>query len=300
MSDAPHAMTSHRPYLLRALYEWIADNGMTPHVLVDATQPGVRVPPHAVKDGRVVLNIAERAVAQAGTGQRQHPLHRALRRRQPGGGGADCRGAGDLRARNRAGHGAARGHRRQRRRPGCGAASDPPEDDDPRHRRRGAARTCAWSSNRRHCRSGFSREPCESQRERGRRDPRIAIAQEWLPLSRTASYADALPSVQVHDARRVDRPAEVDQFVAAQHQPADMAVVAAFRILEAEAALETQPAIRRRGTGAGRSRARSGPATARSPHGRRCGRRPRRVRPRRARNSRARSRWRRRSSGSAG
>ncbi|HMT37498.1 MAG: ClpXP protease specificity-enhancing factor [Xanthomonadales bacterium] len=60
----PPAMTSHRPYLLRALYEWIVDNGMTPHVLVDATQPGVRVPAHAVKDGRIVLNIAERAVAR--------------------------------------------------------------------------------------------------------------------------------------------------------------------------------------------------------------------------------------------
>lgn len=64
MSDAPAArMTSHRPYLLRALYEWIADNGMTPHLLVDATRPGVRVPPHTVKDGKVVLNIAARAVA---------------------------------------------------------------------------------------------------------------------------------------------------------------------------------------------------------------------------------------------
>lgn len=55
-------MTSQRPYLLRALYEWIVDNGMTPHVLVDATVPGVRVPPHTVKDGQVVLNIADRAV----------------------------------------------------------------------------------------------------------------------------------------------------------------------------------------------------------------------------------------------
>jgi len=64
MSDEPYVMTSHRPYLLRALYEWIADNGMTPHVLVDATQAGVRVPPHTVKDGRVVLNIADRAVAK--------------------------------------------------------------------------------------------------------------------------------------------------------------------------------------------------------------------------------------------
>ena len=57
-------MTSHRPYLLRALYEWIVDNGMTPHVLVDAGQPGVRVPQHAIKDGKVVLNIAERALAR--------------------------------------------------------------------------------------------------------------------------------------------------------------------------------------------------------------------------------------------
>lgn len=56
-------MTSHRPYLLRALYEWIADNGMTPHLLVDATRQGVQVPSHAVKDGKIVLNIAERAVS---------------------------------------------------------------------------------------------------------------------------------------------------------------------------------------------------------------------------------------------
>ncbi|MCW4453822.1 ClpXP protease specificity-enhancing factor [Flavobacterium sp. MXW15] len=55
-------MTSHRPYLLRALVEWINDNGMTPHILVDAGLPGVQVPASAVKEGRVVLNIAERAV----------------------------------------------------------------------------------------------------------------------------------------------------------------------------------------------------------------------------------------------
>jgi stringent starvation protein B len=64
MTDDTARMTSHRPYLLRALYEWIADNGMTPHLLVDAQQPGVRVPAHTVKDGRVVLNIADRAVAK--------------------------------------------------------------------------------------------------------------------------------------------------------------------------------------------------------------------------------------------
>jgi stringent starvation protein B len=64
MGDDALAMSSQRPYLLRALYEWIVDNGMTPHVLVDARVPGVRVPRHAVKDGRIVLNIADRAVAK--------------------------------------------------------------------------------------------------------------------------------------------------------------------------------------------------------------------------------------------
>lgn len=57
-------MTSNRPYLLRAMYEWIADNGMTPYILVDANAPGVKVPKSAIKDGRVVLNVAARAVAQ--------------------------------------------------------------------------------------------------------------------------------------------------------------------------------------------------------------------------------------------
>ncbi|KAF1709278.1 ClpXP protease specificity-enhancing factor [Pseudoxanthomonas kalamensis DSM 18571] len=64
MSDSYPRMTSHRPYLLRALAEWIADNDMTPHLLVDATRQGVQVPPSAVKEGKVVLNIAQRAVAR--------------------------------------------------------------------------------------------------------------------------------------------------------------------------------------------------------------------------------------------
>ena len=64
MTEQAQRMTSHRPYLLRALSEWIADNDMTPHLLVDATQPGVQVPSSAVKEGKVVLNIAERAVVR--------------------------------------------------------------------------------------------------------------------------------------------------------------------------------------------------------------------------------------------
>lgn len=57
-------MTSNRPYLVRALYEWISDNGLTPYLLVDAAVAEVRVPPGAAKDGRVVLNIAARAVTK--------------------------------------------------------------------------------------------------------------------------------------------------------------------------------------------------------------------------------------------
>ena len=70
MSDAA-PMSSNRPYLLRALYEWIGDNDMTPHLLVDATCEGVQVPKAAVKDGRVVLNIAARAVAGLDMGNRE-------------------------------------------------------------------------------------------------------------------------------------------------------------------------------------------------------------------------------------
>ncbi len=63
MTETPR-MGSNRPYLLRALNEWINDNGMTPHLLVDAERDGVQVPASSVKDGKVVLNIAPRAVAQ--------------------------------------------------------------------------------------------------------------------------------------------------------------------------------------------------------------------------------------------
>lgn len=62
------AMSSNRPYLLRAMFDWISDNGMTPYLLVDAGVDGVRVPPASVKDGRVVLSIAARAVAHLAIG----------------------------------------------------------------------------------------------------------------------------------------------------------------------------------------------------------------------------------------
>jgi stringent starvation protein B len=55
-------MTSNRPYLLRALYEWISDNQMTPHILVDAAIEGVDVPEQAIQKGKVILNIDQAAV----------------------------------------------------------------------------------------------------------------------------------------------------------------------------------------------------------------------------------------------
>lgn len=55
-------MTPSRPYLIRALYEWILDNGMTPYVLVDVADERVVVPQQYVENGRIVLNINPSAV----------------------------------------------------------------------------------------------------------------------------------------------------------------------------------------------------------------------------------------------
>lgn len=55
-------MTSSRPYLLRALNEWIVDNGMTPQILVDATHENLQIPDAVRNSEKVVLNIAPAAV----------------------------------------------------------------------------------------------------------------------------------------------------------------------------------------------------------------------------------------------
>ena len=55
-------MTPRRPYLVRAFYDWLVDNDLTPHLVVDATLPGAQVPMEFVSDGQIVLNIAPRAV----------------------------------------------------------------------------------------------------------------------------------------------------------------------------------------------------------------------------------------------
>ncbi len=55
-------MTSHRPYMIRALHEWILDNNFTPYILVNAFAEGVEVPQDFVKDDQIVLNISPQAI----------------------------------------------------------------------------------------------------------------------------------------------------------------------------------------------------------------------------------------------
>lgn len=57
-------MSPRRPYLFRAFYDWILDNELTPHVVVNATRYGVDVPAEYIKDGQIVLNIAPQSVGQ--------------------------------------------------------------------------------------------------------------------------------------------------------------------------------------------------------------------------------------------
>lgn len=55
-------MNSSRPYLVRALYEWIVDNNCTPYLVVNAEYPQVQVPRQHIKDGQIVLNVSPTAV----------------------------------------------------------------------------------------------------------------------------------------------------------------------------------------------------------------------------------------------
>lgn len=55
-------MTSNKPYLLRALYDWICDNHLTPYLLVDATGDDLSIPFEFVEDGKIILNISLSAV----------------------------------------------------------------------------------------------------------------------------------------------------------------------------------------------------------------------------------------------
>lgn len=64
-------LTARRPYLLRAFYDWLLDNQLTPHLVVDINLPGVQVPLEYARDGQIVLNIAPRAVGNLELGNDQ-------------------------------------------------------------------------------------------------------------------------------------------------------------------------------------------------------------------------------------
>ena len=97
-------MNQLKPYLLRATRDWCLDNGLTPHLLVDATAAGVVVPTSHIEDGKIVLNTSPRAIQAfdiddggvrfAARFRRQGILRRSATQRR----------ARDLRQGNRSGH----------------------------------------------------------------------------------------------------------------------------------------------------------------------------------------------------
>ncbi|MFA6164694.1 MAG: ClpXP protease specificity-enhancing factor [Methylobacter sp.] len=55
-------MTPLKPYLIRSIYEWIIDNNLTPHLLVDANNCDAILPQEFIEDGKIVLNIRPEAI----------------------------------------------------------------------------------------------------------------------------------------------------------------------------------------------------------------------------------------------
>ncbi len=55
-------MTSNKPYIVKAFYQWISDNDLTPYIVVDVNVYGVMVPMAYVNDGQIVLNVSGSAV----------------------------------------------------------------------------------------------------------------------------------------------------------------------------------------------------------------------------------------------
>lgn len=55
-------MSSNKPYMIRAVHEWILDNDCTPYIVFMADYPGVQVPQDFIRDGQITLNIAPSAV----------------------------------------------------------------------------------------------------------------------------------------------------------------------------------------------------------------------------------------------
>lgn len=57
-------MTPSRPYFIRAIYDWVLDNRMTPYIVVNAEYPKIQIPDRYVENGKIVLNISPQAVSQ--------------------------------------------------------------------------------------------------------------------------------------------------------------------------------------------------------------------------------------------
>ena len=55
-------MTPLKPYLIRSIYDWIIDNNLTPHLLVDATHPHAVLPEEYIEDNKIVLNVRPEAI----------------------------------------------------------------------------------------------------------------------------------------------------------------------------------------------------------------------------------------------
>jgi len=66
MVDTP--VRSRRPYLLRAMHEWISDSNQTPHIVVDASMEGVEVPRQYVQGGKIILNVSSGATSMLSLG----------------------------------------------------------------------------------------------------------------------------------------------------------------------------------------------------------------------------------------
>ncbi len=62
---------SQRPYLLRAMHEWMTDCGQTPHIVVNALADGVEVPQQHVQDGKIILNVSFAAVKNLNLGNEE-------------------------------------------------------------------------------------------------------------------------------------------------------------------------------------------------------------------------------------
>jgi len=55
-------MTPLKPYLIRSIYDWVVDNNLTPHFLVDATHPQAKVPSEYIEEGKIILNARPAAI----------------------------------------------------------------------------------------------------------------------------------------------------------------------------------------------------------------------------------------------